>query len=220
MLETYASSQDLFEAAAEGVARALRHGLAARSRVSLVATGGRMPGPVYDLLAAPQRNVDWSRVVVTLSDERCVDETSPDSNARLVRERLLQGEAGRADFIGLWPKPAAAALKALTPFDAVILGMGEDGHIASLLPGDPNLAVLMDPEGEALLADVPAGLGSPPLARISLTFAALMRSQVVFLLIAGEAKRQVIARAEAGADLPVGHLIAQARVPLRILWTP
>ena len=78
----------------------------------------------------------------------------------------------------------------------------------------------MDPDGEALVAESPAGFGSPPVPRITLTLAALLQSRAIFLLIAGETKREVIARAQDGADLPVAALISQARVPVRILWSP
>jgi 6-phosphogluconolactonase len=111
-------------------------------------------------------------------------------------------------------------LRAMAPFDAVMLGMGEDGHVASLIPGDPHLAAAMDPAGETLTVSVPEGLGSPPLPRISLTLAGLLQARAIFILIAGEAKRQVIERARAGADLPVAALISQARVPVRVLWSP
>jgi 6-phosphogluconolactonase len=101
-----------------------------------------------------------------------------------------------------------------------MLGMGEDGHIASLIPGSPVLALGMDPDGAALTAESPPGFGSPPVARITLTLAALLQSRAIFLLIAGEAKRQVIEAAQAGADLPVRAILMQDRVPVRTLWTP
>ncbi|MDB5426768.1 MAG: pgl, partial [Phenylobacterium sp.] len=199
------------------VASQLAEGLAARGRASLVATGGRSPGPVYDLLHdAP---LDWAHVAVTLSDERQVDADSPDSNARLLRERLFRGPAAKAQFLPLTDY-AEPALRKLMPFDAVMLGMGEDGHIASLIPGSPVMAQALDPDGQALIAESPEGFGSPPVARITLTLAALLQSRAIFLLIAGEAKRQVIARAEAGEDLPVRAILSQDRVPVRVLWTP
>jgi 6-phosphogluconolactonase len=217
MLETYASSSALAQACAEAVASQLAEGLAARGRASLVATGGRSPGPVYDLLHdAP---LDWAHVAVTLSDERQVDADSPDSNARLLRERLFRGPAAKAQFLPLTDY-AEPALRKLMPFDAVMLGMGEDGHIASLIPGSPVMAQAMDPDGQALIAESPEGFGSPPVARITLTLAALLQSRAIFLLIAGEAKRQVIARAEAGEDLPVRAILSQDWVPVRVLWTP
>jgi 6-phosphogluconolactonase len=217
MIETYPTGADLAEAAARAVAERLAEALRTHGRAGLVATGGRSPGPVYDRLQA-EAAVDWSRVIVTLSDERCVPPDDPASNTHLVRERLLKGKAARAHLLPLWPEPEAAALLALMPFDAVMLGMGEDGHIASLIPGDPGL------EGGLTTAEltrrVPAGLGKPPVARITLTLNALLDARALFLLIAGGAKREVIGRALAGEDLPVGRLISQSRTPIRIFWTP
>jgi 6-phosphogluconolactonase len=219
MIEVFRTPQAAAEAAAFAAARLLAEALKTHGRASLVATGGRSPGPVYDRLRqAP--GIDWARVVVTLSDERCVAPGDPASNQRLVRERLLVGEAAKAHLLPLWPAPDEAALRALAPFDAVLLGMGEDGHVASLIPGDPGLEAAMDPAAEHLIVSVPEGLGKPPVARISLTLPALLSARGIFLLIAGEAKREVVARAAAGADLPVRALIAQTRVPVRILWSP
>jgi len=217
MIETFASTDQLADAAAAAVEAQLSQGLAARGRASLVATGGRSPGPVYDRLArAP---LDWAHVAVTLSDERQVDAASPNSNARLLRERLFVGLAAAAQFLPLTDY-AEPALAKLMPFDAVMLGVGEDGHMASLIPGSPVMAHAMDPQGQALVAESPAGFGAPPVARITLTLAALLQSRAIFLLIAGEAKRQVIAAAEAGAELPVRAILSQDRVPVRVFWTP
>jgi 6-phosphogluconolactonase len=219
MIEVFRTTAGAAEAAAFGVGQQLARGLKTRGRAGLVATGGRSPGPVYDRLVEA-RGIDWARVVVTLSDERCVPADDPASNAGLVRARLLRGEGAKAHLLPLWPEPPQAALVALTPFDAVMLGMGEDGHVASLLPGDPGLPEAMDLGSDRLTVSVPAGLGSPPLARVSLTLAALLQAKAIFLLIAGEAKREVLRQAEAGADLPVRALISQTRVPVRVLWSP
>jgi 6-phosphogluconolactonase len=220
-LEPFSDPAALAIVAAATVAARLDEGLRLRGHAALVATGGRSPGPVYDQLALA--DLDWAHVAVTLSDERQVDADSPNSNARLLRERLFQGRAAAARFLPLTDY-AEPALKALMPFDAVMLGMGEDGHIASLIPGSPVLASGMDPDGAALTAESPQGFGSPPVARITLTLAALLQSRAIFLLIAGEAKRQVIADAVAGvgagADLPVRAILTQDRVPVRVLWSP
>ena len=216
MIESYPDPGAMADAAAQAIAADLAIAIASRGVASLVATGGRAPGPIYDRLGAADLN--WTRITVTLSDDRCVGVDHPDSNARLVRTRLLQGLAASATFLPLWPTPDPAKLRALTPFDVVMLGMGEDGHVASLIPGDPGLE-----DGLAtsdLTRDVPAGLGRPPLARITLSLSALSDARAIFLLIAGTAKREVITRALAGQDLPVGRLIVQAGVRLRILWTP
>jgi 6-phosphogluconolactonase len=219
MIESFPNLAAAADAAAFDIGRRLAEALKTRGRASLVATGGRSPGPVFDRLREV-KGVDWSRVVVTLSDERCVDPADPASNARGVRERLLVGAAARAHLLPLWPEPDPAALRALAPFDAVMLGMGEDGHVASLIPGDPGLPAAMNLASERLTVSVPAGLGRPPVARISLTLSALLQARAIFLLIAGDAKREVVLNARAGADLPVKALVSQSRVPVRVLWSP
>ena len=205
------------ETAADAVAAQLSLGLEGRGRASLVATGGRSPGPVYDRLKAA--DLDWAHVAVTLSDERHVDVDSPNANVRQLRERLFVGPAAQARYLPLTDY-AEPALRALMPFDAVLLGVGEDGHIASLIPGSPVMAEAMDPHGAALVAESPAGFGTPPVARITLTLAALLQSRAIFLLIAGEAKRQVVVDALAGLDLPVRAILVQDRAPVRVFWTP
>jgi 6-phosphogluconolactonase len=217
MLEMFPGSSAMADAAARAVEAQLSRGLKTHGRASLVATGGRSPGPVYDRLR--EARIDWARVVVTLSDERQVDVESPNANVRQLRERLFVGEAAKAHYLPLTDY-AEPALRALMPFDATLLGMGEDGHVASLIPGSPVMAEAMDPENPALVAESPEGFGSPPLARITLTLGALLQSRAIFLLIAGDAKRQVVADALAGADLPVRAILAQDRVPVRVFWTP
>ena len=97
MIETYADPEHLARAAAEATAEALAAAISQRGHASLVGTGGRSPAPVYDLLAANDA-IAWDKVAVTLSDDRFVPPDSPDSNERLVRERLLVGAAARATF--------------------------------------------------------------------------------------------------------------------------
>jgi 6-phosphogluconolactonase len=216
MIETFASSDTQADAATRAVEQQLIEGLSDRGRASLVGTGGNSPGPVYDRLS--HADLDWAHIAVTLSDERHVDANSPNSNARLVRERLLVNRAAAAQFLPLTDY-AERVMRKLMPFDAVMLGMGPDGHIASLIPGSPVLAQGMDPNGEALTAESPQGFGAPPVARITLTLSALLQSHAIFLLIAGEAKRQVVEQAQGGADYPVRAILNQDRVPVRIFWT-
>lgn len=217
MIETYPTSAALADAAALAIEAQLVAALRTHGRASLVATGGRSPGPVFDRLSE-WGAVDWSRVIVTLSDERCVEPNDLASNAKAVRERLLRGRAAKAHFLPLWPAPSPDALAAIQPFDAVMLGMGEDGHIASLIPGDRGLEDGLTTT-ETLRA-VPAGLGNPPVARVTLTLSALLNARAGFLLVAGDAKRGVVERALAGEDLPVARYISQSKTPVRILWSP
>src|SRR5579863_3670273 len=118
----------------------LAEAVAARGRASLVATGGTTPGPLYDALSS--QPAPWERVEVTLTDERWVDPAAPDSNENLVRRRLLVDRAAAAAFVPLKSSDAKAvdaeiavdaALRGMPrPFDVLVLGMGEDGHICSL----------------------------------------------------------------------------------------
>lgn len=224
MIETYASQGALARAAADAVQDALTAAIAARGRASLVATGGRSPAPVYDLLA--QSLLDWSCVTVTLSDDRFVPADAAESNERLVRERLLARHAAAARFVALAPpaadpeasaQAAEAAVAALAPYDVMLLGMGDDGHVASLIPGSPVLGAGMDPNGARTLLGVPAGVGSPPVARITMTLPALLRARLTLVLISGAAKRAVV---ETGSGLPVHVLMERAKGPVRVLWTP
>ena len=224
MLETFESPAALAQAAATAVEQALAAAINTRGSAVLVATGGRSPAPIYDLLA--RSLLDWSKVTVTLSDDRFVAPTSADSNERLVRERLLVGKAASAGFVPLSFEAASveeaalraeAGVEALAPYDVMLLGMGEDGHVASLIPGSPVLDAGMDPAGDRFCLGVPAGVGSPPVARISMTMPALLQARLTLLLISGEAKREIV---ESRSGLPVHALLEQAKAPVRVLWTP
>jgi 6-phosphogluconolactonase len=224
MIEFLSDEAALAAIAATATVDALQAGLAARGHASLIGTGGRSPAPVYDALR--DADLDWGRVTVSLSDDRFLPVTSPDSNERLVRERLLQGRASAATFLPLYanvPTPEAAAeiaeplVRALAPFDMLFLGMGEDGHIASLIPGSPVMEAGLDPAGDGFVIGIPAGVGSPPVARISLTLPALLQARATLVLIRGEVKRELV---EHGSGLPVHALIKQAKAPLRVLWAP
>ncbi len=216
------------ESLAEAAAKALADALSGLGPKSLVVTGGTSPGPVYDRLSA--FDLDWANVTVTLSDERWVDTCSPDSNERLVRERLLCGRAAVARFLplkgaGVSPEEDALAvepkLRVLAPWSAVMLGMGEDGHIASLFPGDAELAARLDLGRTRFCVGVGMSALSPYVARITLTVSALLASRQVVLLITGEAKRAVIKRVLTDQTYapPVAAILRQCRVPVQILWS-
>jgi 6-phosphogluconolactonase len=223
MIESFPGEAALADAACAATAQALWSGVDVRGRASLIATGGRSPHGTYDRLA--QSALDWSRVTVSLSDDRFVPPDDPASNEKLVRERLLTGRAANARFQPLrydTASPQASAdlaephLAVLAPYDMLLLGMGEDGHIASLIPGDPDLDKTLDPTGLCFVAGVPAGLGSPPVARVTLTLKALLTARQILVLIAGERKHQIVSR-ERG--LPVHALLEQAKGRVRVLWT-
>lgn len=217
------------EALALVVAERLREGLAQRGRASLVIPGGSTPGRVFDRLA--QAELDWSRVHVTLNDERWVAPDDPASNEHLVRSRLQIGRAAAARLVGLKtahasPEDAVGEVErrlaaVARPFDVMLLGMGEDGHTASLFPGSAGLKASLDGDGaEVQAVQAPGARGSA--ARITLALPALLDARFTALLISGEAKLATLARAQAGEDaleLPIRAILRRARSPVHVYWS-
>ena len=229
-IETFPDKDGWADACAGRLADALRAGLSERGKALFAGAGGSTPSPIYRRLA--QADLDWSRVAVTLVDERHVPETSPDSNARLMRETLLTDRAAAARFIPLHhaavtvDRAAAMAAKALQAeaprLDAVLLGMGEDGHICSMFPGSPTLKTLLTTALEPAVFGVPPGRDgmAPPQERISLNIPYLARARRVVLALTG-AKKRAVFEAEAAGDpavQPTAALIASG-APLEVLWT-
>ncbi len=219
------ASDFLDRASASMLAAALRAAIDERGSAGLAVAGGRTPEAALRFLS--EEDLDWSRVVVTLVDERWVEPSAPESNERMVRETLLRGPAAAARFIPMksvnpYPdeRDFVAALPD-APFDAILLGMGEDGHFASLFPGSPALAEGLDLASTRRALAVPrADVGSPSQPRLSLTLAEIARAGLIVLLVKGRDKQDVIDRAQReGADprrLPIEALFAQRR-DVRIL---
>lgn len=209
---------------AEELAAVLREALFTRGQGLLAVSGGRTPRQVFEHLR--QLELDWSRVIVTLTDERWVPADHPESNERLVRDYLLQGAAKAATLVPLFGgeefpeigQPACEArLSALMlPFDAVYLGMGGDGHFASLFPGDPAVEVR-----DSRCVAVPAS--ETRLARMSLTVSAILNAKKIFLLFAGADKHAAYARARRPGsyrDIPLRLILLQTQTPVFVLMTP
>lgn len=225
----FPTAEALADALARRVAEIITYAAGARGRASLIVSGGRTPITLYQRLAGSE--LPWERVGISLADERRVPEDDPRSNARLVREHLLQGPAAAARFAPIHRDGAderadeaacAAALGTLPrPFDAVILGMGDDGHTASLFPGAPELPAALDLQREACCQAITAPAEPPE--RLTLTLATLLDSRWIALHVTGQAKWQTLARAlEAGDPMryPVAALFRQRRVPVHVYWSP
>ncbi|HEY8812647.1 MAG TPA: 6-phosphogluconolactonase [Candidatus Dormibacteraeota bacterium] len=191
-----ADANEVARVAAEKVAAAIAGG--ARS---LVLTGGTTPRLLYGMLAGMP--VEWGRVSLLFGDERCVPPTHPESNYRMAKETLLNridagavlripGELGAEEAAELYD----AAVGRMQPLDLVLLGIGEDGHCASLFPGHPAL----DATGWAVpVHDAP----KPPPDRVSLTLGCLRNARRVIFLVTGKAKAEAFRKALAG-EVPAG----------------
>lgn len=222
--------EPLAQALADAVARDLRQGIARRGVASLAVSGGSTPRLFFDHLA--QEELDWARVFVTLVDERWVPETDARSNAAMARKALLSNGSSRARFVPLYadaPDPESA-LDAVEqriaelplPFDAVVLGMGLDGHTASFFPHGDRLAEALDPRGEARVVGMRAEAAGEP--RITLTLPTLLATHALYLHIEGDTKAEVLAQALAAdataEQFPIRAVVRYAGEPVRLFWCP
>ena len=218
------SRQKLAEQLAEAVFQALSEDLERQERVLLIVSGGSTPIAFFKALAA--KPLPWSRIDVTLADERWVDEQSSDSNAKLVRENLLQGEAAAANFVPLTsdastPEEGVAEVAERTaplawPASVVILGMGGDGHTASLFPDSQELGLALSTDEPLVAVRSP----SQPQPRITFSAGRLHQAHRHILHITGDDKRTVLANALNGDDVRQLPIRAFLSCPLAIYWAP
>lgn len=210
------------------VAHCLREGLTKRESALLVVSGGSTPVPFFKALSGMA--LDWSRVSVTLADERWLPPEHADSNEQLVRAYLLVGAASKARLVPLFngaatPETAEPdvekALNALPwPADVVVLGMGGDGHTASLFPHAPELAAALA-EGEGPRCCPVAAPAAPnvPVPRLSLTRRALLDTRHLVVHVTGAAKLALIEQAAQDGPLetwPIRLALLQSRVPCEV----
>ncbi|MDX1816254.1 MAG: 6-phosphogluconolactonase [Marinobacter sp.] len=215
------------EQLADAVAGFLAERLSSAPRASLVVSGGSTPLPFFHALCRKQ--LEWDRVDVVLADERWVPEDDPASNTALVKEHLLRDRAIGARFLplkhpGATPEEGLAEARRclaglIEPPDVVVLGMGNDGHTASLFPDAPELSAAMDPDNdERVVVATPA---SQPQRRITLTYRFLSSARFVALHLRGEDKLatllEAMAHTERVMEMPVRGFL---RPGLKIYWSP
>lgn len=214
-------------ATAAAIGSALAEAIDARGHATLAVSGGRTPERVLPLLAGV--SLPWHKVTITLTDERWVPPDHQDSNEGLARRLLLRGPAAAASFVGLytgaespWAGQAVceARLAAVPlPLDLAWLGMGPDGHVASLFPGETALLAYPHCASRCVAAGGPEG--SHP--RMSLSPCLLMRSRKLFLTISGPEKRAAYEAAKQPGglvELPVRLVLHQDRTPLTVFLAP
>lgn len=201
-----------------------------KGHATLVVSGGRSPVPLFEALA--QKPLPWSKITITLADERWVPADHDQSNERLVRDKLIRSHP--AHFVSLISDDRTAVdgltevaqrLKRLSePYDLVLLGMGGDGHFASLFPGDAASGEGLNEESQQYCVASRAPVA--PRERISQTMVRLCRTHHLILAIQGEEKQQVYNKAKqathTGQDtgLPVQKLLEYAEEHLEVYWSP
>ena len=199
-----------------------------RRKASLALAGGTTPGPLYEALSNVP--VAWEKVSITVTDERWVSPEDPASNEYLVRDLLMRRRAAGATFVPLKTNHAKASggagiaekrIAPIMPFDICLIGMGPDGHIASLIPGAEGYSAAADPNTTKKLAGIhaPGAAGSPE--RMTLTIPGLLSSRRIVVLFMGQDKMNVFNEAKAGeGSSPLKELLAQKKVPVHAFWAP
>lgn len=208
-----AAEAALADALEAGVREA--HAMGRRARIAL--SGGSSPEPAYRAFAA--KDLNWSQVDIALVDDRWVDVDQPGSNQAMI-ERAFAAADGVTIF-GMKlptesPKQAEAELdvvyRALRPFDAIVLGMGPDGHTASWFPASPDLAACLDPTGSATVLGIDASLApvaAPYSERMTMTLPVVSEAQQILILLFGADKKQILQQA---LDAPVTHAPIKAAI--------
>lgn len=226
-LNQYSSSALLIDDMVKHIVTALQQSIDKHGRASIAVSGGSSPIPVFQKLS--EQSLPWNKVYITLVDDRWVDTTHKDSNENLVMQHLLINNAKLANFIGLKnnaPTPFAGEEYTQTklseipvPFDVVILGMGEDGHTASLFPHAENLQHGLDMHsGKLVVGMVPL---TAPYERMTLTLPAIINSHHIYLLLNGKTKKQVLEKALEGHDvseMPIRAILEQDKVDVIAFW--
>lgn len=225
---SFADKATLATQLADAVAVHINAAIAARGEAAIAVSGGSTPARFFAALGK-RKDIDWTKVFVTLVDERWVDELSDRSNAGLVNQKMLQGPAASARFLPLYSGGAepdatqiaktAASLETLPrPFAAVVLGMGSDGHTASFFPGGDTLATALSAPGPVIAIHAPAA-GEP---RVTFTLPRLLETDALFLHIEGEEKSAVLDKALGDGpveEMPV-RAVLRADRPMTVYWCP
>jgi 6-phosphogluconolactonase len=214
----YPDREALFLGLAGTIASELADTLRREGRASFSVPGGTTPGPVFDILC--DLDLDWENISVFLNDERWVDETSPRSNTRLLRERLLRAKASKARLVPLYAAAAAPesvldsladGLRPHLPISVLLLGMGADMHTASLFPGADRLEEALRTDAPILLPMRAEAAGEP---RVTLTAPVLRMAIRSHILITGAEKRAALDRAASLSEreAPVACVLNHATI--------
>lgn len=216
-------------ALADRVASELVLAIGERGHATLAVSGGRTPQLFFNCLS--RADIPWDKVTITLVDERFVPVNDERSNEHLVRTHLLQNNAAKARFVGLYMKTITAELAAFSaasrvgglklPLDVVVLGMGNDGHTASLLPGGDRLKQAIDPACRAMV--LPIHAKGVPEARLTMTLPVIINARFIALQIEGLAKLttyEIAVQNGAETEMPLRAVLKHASHPVQVYWAP
>lgn len=212
-------------AAAERIAGFVSAQVERDNEATFVVSGGTTPARCFDYLST--YSLAWDKVQVALSDERWVPSDHEDSNERLVREMLLKAEAGAASMLSIYQDDLSVdercdSLQSQLPESGLacsMVGMGADGHFASLFPDADSLEAGLNTDNKRFY--IPVRTAASPHPRISMTLGALLQSTEILLLIFGADKLGVYEKAKAGdSTYPIAALLQQQTVPVNVYWAP
>ena len=226
-INNFVTRTQLDQALADKVSQLLQAAIAVKGKASLAVSGGSTPKGFFTLLA--NKDIDWKKVTITLVDERWVDINSDASNTRLVHENLLQNKAAVANFFHLKQGDTLsneilsdlniAVDNLLLPLDVVILGMGEEGHTASLFPCSEQIHTGLALSNQSSLIKVEPT--TAPHQRITFSFAALRQSAHVFLHLCGDSKKTVLTKALSDSDIfemPIRAFLQDQAIDTQVYW--
>ena len=170
---------------------------------SIAVPGGTSPIKIFNELS--KQKLDWSKVQVTLVDDRLVDPDNDHSNQKLINDYLLKNEAKKSKFIPL-NKNLNKGENFKFPLDVCLLGIGNDGHFASLFPNMINNTNMLDPKSKLSIDEVKAN-GNPFVPRISMNLPLILSSNLIILLIKGKLKQEVLREAYNNKNIPLYYLL-------------
>jgi len=231
ILHSFPNADDMVRALSDEIVSRVTGSVSSRGVASLAVSGGTTPGVLFDALSV--RNAPWEKVSVTLSDERWIAPDQDGSNEKLVRTRLLRNAASDAKLVPLKTpdtSPAAAEAKVDAsiaamprPFDVVLLGMGDDGHTASLYPHSVGLDAALDLTRPNLVQAIHADSAAATGERMTFTLRAILGSKLIVILIRGDEKLATYRKAATGTDIhemPVRAVLNQTGTPVLVYWSP
>ena len=170
---------------------------------SIAVPGGTSPIKIFNELS--KQKLDWSKVQITLVDDRLVDPDNDHSNQKLINDYLLKNEAKKSKFIPL-NKNLNKGENFKFPLDVCLLGIGNDGHFASLFPNMINNTNMLDPKSKSSINEVKAN-GNPFVPRISMNLPLILSSNLIILLIKGKLKQEVLREAYNNKNIPLYYLL-------------